>query len=39
MIDIILKLFFKKADCSEQSIAEIERQLNAEINFKYDRHC
>lgn len=34
----IWKFLFKKAGCTADSIAEIERQINADIN-RFDRYC
>ena len=38
MIDILWKLLFKKAGCTGESIAEIERQITAYVN-RYDKYC
>jgi|DEB0MinimDraft_4_1074332.scaffolds.fasta_scaffold85267_1 hypothetical protein len=38
MIDILWKLLFKKAGCTAESIAEIERQITADVN-RYDKYC
>jgi len=38
MIDILWKLLFKKAGCTPDSIAEVERIIVAEVN-RYDKYC
>jgi hypothetical protein len=38
MLDILWKLLFKKAGCTPESIAEVERMLVAEVN-RFDKYC